>query len=124
MRDDLWADRLLEEIAHLGNGGMVLIDDLRWPCEYTMLRNHGAFLIRLVTTHRHTPTDFDLKSGENVDGLLSDLPFDVEVPAKGLVPQEVLEGLISNLWYERIAPRLVTSLWFGDDAPRPVSDGP
>ena len=108
MRDDLWADRLCEEIDGLGRGGVVVIDDLRWPGEYLKLRERDCFTIRLVTAYPATPDPW-LRSDdprEAVDGLLSHAEFDAVVPAKGLVPQEVLEGLISNLWREKIEARV------------------
>lgn len=101
VRDDLWADRLLEEIASTFYRGLIVIDDLRFPGEYGKLRERKAFTIRLVTTHS---APWSSNPAEQADGLLKDLPFDAEVPAKGLVPQEVLEKLVSDLWFERILP--------------------
>ncbi|SKA17639.1 hypothetical protein SAMN02745126_03996 [Enhydrobacter aerosaccus] len=99
VRDDLWADRLLEEIDQTCFGGVVVIDDLRFPGEYAKLKERGAFLIRLVTTH---PVPLSGVPAEMVDGLLNNCDFDAQVPAKGLVPQEVLEKLIGDLWRDRI----------------------
>lgn len=105
VRDDLWADRLLEEVDNLGQGGVVIIDDLRWPGEYHKLKDRGAFLVRLVTARPSVGGLADLP-GEEVDGLLSHAEFDAEVPAKGLVTQEMLEKLITDLWFERLASRV------------------
>lgn len=121
VRDDLWADRLLEEIDALngapfpgpsdpwpvagptgprgGGPGVVVIDDLRWPGEYLKLKERGAFLVRLVTENR-IPADFN---AETVDGLLTECSFNATVPAKGLVPQEALEKIIADLWHSKIA---------------------
>jgi len=106
IRDDLWADRLLEEIDSVGNGGIVLIDDLRFPGEYLKLRERPSFLIRLVTAQR-APSSF-LRDDPRMDteGLLQHVEFDAEVPAKGLVPQAVLEQLIGDLWESRILPKV------------------
>lgn len=105
VRDDLWADRLLEEIDHLGMGGIVIIiDDLRFPGEYLKLRERKSFIIRLVTAHP-SPHESFLRGNDPrlaVDGLLQHVEFDAEIPAKGLVTQEMLEKLIGDLWRERI----------------------
>ena len=99
VRDDLWADRLLEEIDNLGNDGVCIIDDLRYPGEFFRLRDRGAFLVRLVTSRPLMAID-----GDDTEGQLFGCQFDAEVPAKGLVPQEVLEKLIADLWRDRIRP--------------------
>lgn len=101
IRDDLWADRLLEEIDGTFYRGVVVIDDLRFPGEKAVLAKRKAFTIRLVTTH---PAPYSGAPREDVDGLLREQSFDAVVPAKGLVPQEVLEKLVSDLWAERILP--------------------
>lgn len=105
VRDDLWADRLLEEVDNLGKGGVAIIDDLRWPGEYHKLGERGAFIVRLVTARRALSGFADLP-GEEVDGLLSHARFDAEVPAKGLVTQEMLEKLIADLWRDQISARV------------------
>jgi hypothetical protein len=97
----IWAKRLIEEINLVGNGGLVIIDDLRFPEEYDLLRAHGAFIIRLVTGH-----PFEDTSVETTEGLLKGFPFAAEVPAKGLVPQAVLEQLVGDVWEHQILSRI------------------
>lgn len=95
----------MEEIDRLGNGGIVIIDDMRWPAEFTKVQDRSGFKVRLVTTHRiegHPLRPDDPR--EEVDGLLVHAPFDAVVPAKGLVPQAVLEKLIEDLWFDQIKP--------------------
>jgi hypothetical protein len=105
VRDDLWADRLLEEIDNSGAKGLVIIDDLRYPGEYAKLVERGAFRVRLVVAHpRGYSFDDPGRLMANTEGLLWGSMFDAEVPAKGLVPQEVLEKLIADLWRDRISP--------------------
>lgn len=109
VRDDLWADRLCEEIDRLGWGGLVIIDDLRWPGEYLKLRERECFIIRLVTAHPANSDGqsvFTTEPGDAVDGLLRSVEFNALVPAKGLVPQEVLEHLVADLWRDKIAPQV------------------
>lgn len=101
VRDDLWADRLLEEIDQMGNGGVVIIDDLRFPGEFLKLKERVAFTIRLVTA---SPPPYTGQDG--TEGLLFGSEFNAEVPAKGLVPQAVLEQLIGDLWESRILPKV------------------
>lgn len=89
----------MEEIEELGPAGVCLVDDLRWPCEFTKVRDRKGFIIRLVTAST-------VAGDPTVDGLLKGLTFDAEVPAKGLVEQAVLEKIIGDLWYDEIFPRV------------------
>lgn len=105
--DEIWAERLMEEIDRLGHGGVVIIDDLRWPGEYLQCVSRDAFKVRLVTSQRMAPPNyFTSDVGDAVDGLLTNNEFDAEVPAKGLVTQEMLEKLIGDLWRDRIRPKV------------------
>jgi hypothetical protein len=99
----VWAKRMLEEIDHLGTGGVVIVDDLRFPGEYDLLRKRNAFIIRLVTA-RLAGSFFE---ADGTEGLLYSQQFAAEVPAKGLVPQEVLESLIAGVWSSHILPGIV-----------------
>lgn len=97
----------MEEVDRVGQGGMVLIDDLRFPGELMLLRDRGAFIIRLVTAHPDGPTIMDPEGA--TEGQLFGHRFDAEVPAKGLVPQSVLEHLVAELWRSKISGMVVRS---------------
>lgn len=94
----------MEEVDRIGWGGLVIIDDLRFPGELMLLRDREAYTVRLVTGHPDQGGMVDPEG--DTEGQLWGSRFEAEVPAKGLVSQAVLEMLVENLWHEKIAPVL------------------
>lgn len=90
----------MEEIDFIGPNGIVVIDDLRYPGELARLKERPGFTIRLVTAHPYVSFEHD-----GTEGHLFGHAFDKEVPAKGLVPQGVLEDLLEDAWRLSILPR-------------------
>lgn len=71
MGADIWAQVMRHNIETTG-AEVVIIDDLRFPQEYRMLRDLGACIVRVTVPGR------EIVGGET-EALLEGLPFDFEI---------------------------------------------
>ena len=90
---DIWVELLRQEIREASEA-LVVVDDLRMPNEYAMLREEGAKIVRITVPGRTiVPSE--------TEGHLEGYAFDAE-----------LENTMGNLWtfYEKVW-NLVEGLW-------------
>ncbi|MBQ7263766.1 MAG: hypothetical protein IJR14_08625 [Synergistaceae bacterium] len=96
---DIWAEHMRGQINSYPNKEMsVVIDDLRFPNEYAMLREEGAKIIRITVPGRPI-------IGTETEALLEDREFDYELvnTMDGLSKLiDSLELMARRLWPERM----------------------
>lgn len=90
---DIWVELLRREIRETSEG-IVVVDDLRMPNEYAMLREEGAKIVRITVPGRTVvPSE--------TEGLLEGYAFDGELEntMDGLRPfYEKVWNLVEGLW--------------------------
>ena len=95
---DIWAEHMRGRLNSYPTKEMsVLIDDLRFPNEYAMLREEGAKIIRITVPGRPI-------IGTETEALLEDREFDYELvnTMDGLSKlTDSLELMAASLWPER-----------------------
>lgn len=67
---DLWVNIMKNQLAY--SNGMAVVDDLRFPNEYAMLKNKGAKIVRITNPEREI-----VKT--ETEGLLEGFDFDYEL---------------------------------------------
>ena len=61
IHNDLWAEALRAPIVQMLGTQPVVIDDLRFPNEWALLKELGGVIIRIERVQKHSPTLEDLK---------------------------------------------------------------
>jgi hypothetical protein len=81
--NELWtkvAGAKMDKVTRLG--GLVVVDDLRFPNEYDAMRERGAYLVRVVRPGAQQPAG----GSSRYEGLLDDHEFDVTIVNDGTLP--------------------------------------
>ena len=91
---DLWVNVMKNKLARLNSNETSVIDDLRFPNEYAMLKDKGAKIVRITNPDREI-----IKS--ETEGLLEGFDFDYElVNYKRSIEeyQAQIDKMMSELW--------------------------
>jgi len=93
---DIWSERMRRSIHKLKNSLNIIIDDLRFPNEYQMLREEGAKIVRIANPGREI-----IKS--ETEALLEDYEFDYQLMnyKRGIKEyQAQIEEMMSKIWQQ------------------------